>query len=133
MGIAMRKLILIAAISLLATQAQAGGSRSLSVAAVDASQRTAVEPVDQITATPQAIQPTAVATTVPTTTTQPPVTSTVTAPATQTTSAPAAPGAIAPVQTTATSSKQDAAKPKHRQPSVEARVIRELHRHGIYW
>lgn len=22
---------------------------------------------------------------------------------------------------------------KHRQPSTEARVIRELHRHGIYW
>ena len=26
-----------------------------------------------------------------------------------------------------------ATKPKHREPSVEARVIRELRRHGIYW
>lgn len=84
----MRKLILIATMSLLVTQAYAGDSRSLSLAATNASQAT-----EQPATQPQANQ-------VPTATLP------------------------ASVQT---------AKPKHRQPSTEARVIRELHRHGIYW
>ncbi|WP_027521538.1 hypothetical protein [Bradyrhizobium sp. Ec3.3] len=99
----MRKLVMTAAISLLATQAYAGGSRSLSVAATNANEQTAAT-------TPQA--------TVTTTTTTPMAT-----PPAQTT----APAATTEPKTTASS------KPRHREPSVEARVIRELHRHGIYW
>ncbi|WP_027574738.1 hypothetical protein [Bradyrhizobium sp. WSM1743] len=102
----MRKLILIATMSLLTTQAYAGGSRSLSLAATNASQ--------------QATEPAAV-------TPPPPTTS-------------AAPAATAPVATTPVQSTTarvvnttETAKPKHRRPSTEARVIRELHRHGIYW
>lgn len=86
----MRKLILIATMSLLASQAYAGGPRSLSLAATNSSQQ----------ATEQPAAPTQAAT------------------------APAA----TPAQPTA-----ETAKPKRRQPSTEARVIRELHRHGIYW
>ncbi len=115
----MIKLILIAAISLFASQAYAGGPRSLSLAATNASQQATEQP-----ATPTSPQtPPANAQTATTT----PV---MTAPATspQTATAPAAgpaQPAIAPVAETA--------KPKHREPSTEARVIRELHRHGIYW
>ncbi|UWU92201.1 hypothetical protein [Bradyrhizobium sp. CB1015] len=116
----MRKLILIAAMSLLASQAHAGGSRSLSLAASNAGQ--------------QSEQP-ATATPVPAQTPQgPPTTNvpTATAPAAST-----APAAAIPAATTsarpATASTTETAKPKRRQPSTEARVIRELHRHGIYW
>ncbi|MFB6446617.1 hypothetical protein [Bradyrhizobium tunisiense] len=95
----MRKLILIAVMSLLASQACAGGSRSLSLAASP--------PNQQATEQPAAAQP---ATTQTATTT------------------PAAPAATA-----SAASSPAATKPKRRQPSTEARVIRELHRHGIYW
>ena len=96
----MRKLILIAAISLLATEADAGGSRSLSLAASSANQQ-AEQPATTAPAPPQA---------------------------------PVAPQA-ANVQTatTVTTSTTETTKAKRRQPSTEARVIRELHRHGIYW
>ncbi|WP_183248241.1 hypothetical protein [Bradyrhizobium sp. cir1] len=120
----MRKLILIAAMSLLATGAHAGGSRSLSLAATDASQRAVEQPG---TASPQATQ--APAPNVQTATTAPAATSVTTAPATP------APAATAPTQPAAApvASTTETAKPKRRQPSTEARVIRELHRHGIYW
>jgi len=125
----MRKLILIATLSLLASQAYAGGSRSLSLAATNSGQAT-----EQPTApaTPQATQaPTATApASVQTATTTPaatppaaPQTAPAAAPA-QTATVPAA----APVQTTA-----EIRKPTRREPSTEARFIRELHRHGIYW
>ncbi|WP_027533157.1 hypothetical protein [Bradyrhizobium sp. WSM3983] len=114
----MRKLILIVTMSLLASQAYAGGSRSLSLAATNASQATeqpaATAPsqaAEAPTATPPANAQTATTTQASTT------------PA-QTATAPAA----MPAQPTT-----ETAKPKHRQPSTEARVIRELHRHGIYW
>lgn len=98
----MRKLILIAAVSLLASQAYADGSRSLSLAATNASQQATEQPATQTaTATPASA-------TAGTTTT------------------PAATMSAAPAQATTT-------KPKRRSPSVEARVVRELHRHGIYW
>ncbi|WP_370990958.1 hypothetical protein [Bradyrhizobium sp. DN5] len=125
-GIPMRKLILIAAMSLLATQVHAGGSRSLSLAATNPNKQAAEQPAT--TAAPQATQAPAAtppaniqtATTTPTTTTAPAAT---------------APVATAPAQSAAApvSSTTEAAKPKRRQPSVEASVIRELHRHGIYW
>ncbi|MEY9364154.1 putative lipid-binding transport protein (Tim44 family) [Bradyrhizobium yuanmingense] len=119
-GIAMRKLILIAALSLLASQAHAGGSRSLSLAASNASQ--------------QAEQP-ATATPIPAQTPQAPPTTngpTATAPAASTAPASAIPAATTSARS-ATASRAETAKPKRRQPSTEARVIRELHRHGIYW
>ncbi|OPZ00505.1 hypothetical protein A5906_20225 [Bradyrhizobium sacchari] len=124
----MRKLILIAAISLLATEAYAGGPRSLSLAASNASQQVMEQPATaaaapQTNQAPSAQLPTNVrtATTGPTST---PTTAPATAPAATT---PAQPAARPAATTTET------AKPKRRQPSTEARVIRELHRHGIYW
>jgi hypothetical protein len=122
----MRKLIVIAAMSLLASQAYAGGPRSLSLAATNASQQTTEQPATTAATQPQA--PAAAPANVQTATTAPTSTSpaatattTATAPtATQSTAAPVA-------------SSRETAKPKRRQPSTEARVIRELHRHGIYW
>ncbi|MBR1167719.1 hypothetical protein ACNJYD_37010 [Bradyrhizobium sp. DASA03005] len=110
----MRKLILIAAMSLLASQAHAGGSRSLSLAAANPNQPATEQPA---ATPPQATQA---------------------SPANvQTPAAPAAttPTAAAPAQSTTTPAAKttETPKPKRRQPSVEARVIRELHRHGIYW
>jgi hypothetical protein len=113
-GLSMRTLIVIAAMSLLATQAYAGGSRSLSLAAANANQQAAGS-TTQTPATTTTTQTLA-------TTTQPTVTSTTTPAATT-----PAPQSTAPAKTTA------ATKPKPREPSAEARVIRELHRHGIYW
>jgi hypothetical protein len=79
-----------------ATGAQAGPSRSLSLASADA--------------TPPAAQP-APAQQTPTTTT----------PSTET-----------PKQAPQTATT-DSSKPKARHASTEARIIHELHRHGIYW
>ncbi|EHR06365.1 hypothetical protein [Bradyrhizobium sp. WSM471] len=122
----MRKLILIAAMSLLASQAYADGPRSLSLAATNASPQTAEQPATTAATPPQgpAAAPSNVqtATTAPTST--PPA-----ATATTTAIAPAATqSSAAPVAST-----RETTKPKRRQPSTEARVIRELHRHGIYW
>jgi hypothetical protein len=121
----MRKLILIAAVSLLASQAYAGGPRSLSLAATNASQQTA-EPATTAATPPQA--PAAAPTNVQTATTGPASTSPAPT-ATTTATAPAATqSSAAPIASTT-----ETTKPKRRQPSTEARVIRELHRHGIYW
>jgi hypothetical protein len=121
----MRKLILIAAMSLLASQAYAGGPRSLSLAATNASQQTA-EPATTAATPPQA--PAAAPTNVQTATTGPASTSPAPT-ATTTATAPAATqSSAAPIASTT-----ETTKPKRRQPSTEARVIRELHRHGIYW
>jgi hypothetical protein len=106
----MRKLILIASMSLLTTQAFAGGPRGLSLAATNASQPAAEQPATA--AVPQA----------------PAVTPPANVQTATTTPASTPPATTAPVANTT-----EAAKPKHRQPSTEARVIRELHRHGIYW
>jgi hypothetical protein len=117
----MRKLILIATMSLLASQAYAGGPRSLSLSATSASQATeqpATTAPPQATQVPTATPPTNVQTATTTPASTPPA-----APV-QTATAPAA----TPAQPTTVTTK-----PKHREPSTEARVIRELHRHGIYW
>jgi len=116
----MRKLILIAAMVLASASAQAGVSRGLTLASND-------EPA-------AAEQPKAVE-----------------APKAADTSKPAeAPKFVdrpAAVNPTADALKADegkpvadknaqplkAEKPKHRRESTEARVIYELHRHGIYW
>lgn len=120
MEVSVRKLILIVAMSLLASQAYAGGSRSLSLAATNASQATE-QPA--ATAPPQATQ-------APTAT---PLANAQTATTTQASTAPAATQAATAPAATPAQPTAETAKPKHRQPSTEARVIRELHRHGIYW
>ena len=125
-GVSMRKLILIAAMSLLTTQAFAGGPRSLSLAATNANQPAAEQPATP--AAPQAPAATPQTNIQTATTTQastPPATPTQAA---TTPTATPAPSTAAPAASTTA-----AAKPKHREPSTEARVIRELHRHGIYW
>jgi hypothetical protein len=114
----MRTLILIAALSLLATQAHAGGSRSLSLTAANAAQP-AEQPATSTADTPKQAPATPAATAAQTSTTTPP---------TSTTGIPT----TTPV-TTGPARSTVASKPRHREPSVEARVIRELHRHGIYW
>lgn len=115
----MRKLVLIATMSLLVTQAYAGGSRSLSLAATNTSQAT-----EQPATQPPANQ-------APTAT---PPASVQTATTTPASTSPAAPAQVVPAPAaTPARPTAETAKPKHRQPSTEARVIRELHRHGIYW
>jgi len=121
-----RKLILIATVSLLATQAYAGGPRSLSLAATNASQPAAEQPATAAPPqAPAATSPANVQTATTTPASTPPAT---TAPAATAPAAMPAQSTAAPAVNTT-----EAAKPKHHQPSTEARVIRELHRHGIYW
>jgi hypothetical protein len=110
----MRKLILIAAMVLVSATAQAG-SRSL-VAAND--EPAAAEPVKQPAEAPQFIErPSAI----DTKTEQPKA-------------EPAKPADTAPLQADSAPPKGDKAeRPKRRHRSIEARVIYELHRHGIYW
>jgi hypothetical protein len=100
----MRKLVLIAAITLACTAANAGPSRSLSLASADATQPVTEQPKTQAAE--------------PATTLERPK--------------PATPQAA--VKDPATVDKPaDVVKPKPRRISTEARIIYELHRHGIYW
>lgn len=127
----MRKLILIAVVSLLATQAHAGGPRSLSLAASNANHQATEQPAIVAPQTVQAPAPTQPATTTVQTATATPTSTT---PAASVSTA-AAPAVTTPAQSTVApaASASEPTKPKHRNPSVEARVIRELHRHAIYW
>ncbi|QHP67381.1 hypothetical protein EI171_08055 [Bradyrhizobium sp. LCT2] len=137
----MRKLILIAVMSLVATEAYAGGPRSLSLAATNSNQQATEPPAATATVPAQTTQAPAAtqapnlqtATTAPTST--PPAAITATTPPTAAAPVATAPVATPPTQFTAApvASTTETAKPKRRQPSTEARVIRELHRHGIYW
>ena len=100
----MRKLLLITAITLASTAANAGPSRSLSLASADASQTATEQPKTQAAD--------------PATTAERPKQAT--------------PQGAA--KDTATADKPaDVVKPKPRRVSTEARIIYELHRHGIYW
>jgi hypothetical protein len=124
----MRKVILIAAISLLATQAFAGGPRGLSLATINSSQPSAAEPATvtpEVKQVPTAMLPANVQTSTTTPASAPP------AAAQQPASAPLS----TPVQSSVapSASTSEATKPKRRRLSDEARLIRELHRHGIYW
>jgi hypothetical protein len=132
----MRKLLLVTAMVLISASAQAGQSRSLSLASVDEQAATQARPAD-------------------TTTSQTNATSTAIKSAeTSTTDAPkfverppgvnAAPATAAPATTSAQPQPTDAGKPaaahtakagrgKHRTDWTETRIISELHRHGIYW
>jgi hypothetical protein len=125
----MRKFVLIAAMALVSATAQAGETRSLSLASTDPS----------VTSTqPKAAQTTKVQTAQTNDAATPPAASTETPkfverPAVvDPTTTPAQPKA----DTKADSGKpvrQTADKRRHRQHWTEARIIGELHRHGIYW
>jgi cell pole-organizing protein PopZ len=106
----MRKLILIAAMVLASATAQAEVGRNLAVAATD--EPAAAEPAKPAEA-PQYIE-------------RPPAVDTKPEPPKADPAKPAA-DATAPLRT----DKPEKAKRRHR--SIEARVIYELHRHGIYW
>jgi hypothetical protein len=101
----MRKLILITSLLLLSASAQAGPSRSLTLAlhqeapAEQPKPAEQAKPAQQVADQPQAAKPAE--------------------PATATESK--------------AGDKTVDAKPKRRSVSIEARVIYELHRHGIYW
>jgi|ERR1700704_6429644 hypothetical protein len=99
----MRKLILIAAIAVVSTAANAGPSRSLSLATADATPQATAPP------STQAAEPTA-----PTTTVE-------------------RPQPVTPQAAKDPADKPVAAKPRQRHVSTEARIIHELHQHGIYW
>jgi hypothetical protein len=112
----MRKLVLIAAMVLVSATAQAGASRGLTMASNDE--------------VPAAEQPKAVA-----------------APADAPVDTPKYIARPAPVDSATPAPKGDEGKPvadrdlrapkaarsRHHHGSIEARVIYELHRHGIYW
>ena len=119
----MRKMSLIGAMFLMsAAAAQAGETRGLSVVRTDSTVITAPKPIDT--------QRTAEVTVLPA-----PAPQHVTAPLA---AAPAATEAAAPAQqpsTSSNSSRRRAARnvqPRRKHWS-EARIVSELHRHGIYW
>ena len=100
----MRKLILIAAIALVSTAANAGPSRSLSLASADATQPVTEQPKTQAAEPAKAVGRPKLGT----------------------------PQEAA--KNPATGDKPaELVKPKPRHVSTEARIIYELHRHGIYW
>jgi hypothetical protein len=100
----MRKAILIAAIAILSTTAYAGPSRGLSVATNEESTTTLPSAQNADVAAP--------------------------APAAAAQPTPAPTPAAAPAEA---SRPTERAKPKKAHMTTEARVIYELHRHGIYW
>lgn len=121
----MRKYFLITAMVLASAAAEAGPVRSLTLASNE--QPAAAEPVKPVeqkpAEAPKAVQ-TPAATEAPAYVARPAaVGATTGAPKAET----ASPVAEKVTKTTNTE------KPKRRRESTEARVIRELHRHGIYW
>ena len=122
----MRKFILITAIVLASAAAQAGPMRSLTLASNDppAAAAEQAKPVEQKPAeAPKAVQAPA-ASEAPTYVARPAAVGTATEASKAETTKPVA------EKSTRTSSAE---KPKRQRESTEARVIRELNRHGIYW
>jgi len=124
----MRKLILIAAMVLISASAQAGPTRGLTIAsndeqpaATDQSKNAEPKSADTKSADTKAVDTKA----------EPPK-----ADAPKFVERPAAVAAPADApkadQVKPTPDKK-AEKPRHRRETTEARVIYELHRHGIYW
>jgi hypothetical protein len=124
----MRKFVLIAAMVLVSATAQAGQSRGLTVATAEqpaaSTQPAAAEPAKVQTAqTPETVAPAAAPAETPKYVERPAVVDTTTTPPVQ----PKADSKVVPQ----TANKAD--KPKHKKYWTEARIIGELHRHGIYW
>jgi hypothetical protein len=116
----MRKFILVAAMVLVSATAQAGASRGLTVASND-------EPV-------AAAQPKAVETRKSGDTAKPAETPKyVDRPAAVNTAAPAPSADQSKPVADSNVQSPKAEKPRRKRLSIEARVIYELHRHGIYW
>jgi hypothetical protein len=119
----MRKFILISAMVLASATAQAGGARSLTMASAD--EPAAVEPSKAQDAPAYVTRPAAVDTK-----TEQPGSEQPKADQTKVDQPKAEPQKPAPEKT---ADAPKAEKPKKRHESTEARVIYELHRHGIYW
>ena len=112
----MRKFILIAALVLVsATTAQAGGTRGLTLASND-------EPAAAAAEQPKAVE-------APKATDAPKY---VDRPAAINPTQPPKPDPAGPVADNNTPAPR-AEKPRRKRESTEARIIYELHRHGIYW
>jgi outer membrane biosynthesis protein TonB len=127
-----RKFVLIAAMVLVSATAQAGESRGLSLVSVEtpaapAQQPAAAEPVKVQTAqTTETATPAAPPAETPKFVERPAAIDTTTTP-------PAQPKADSakPVPQAKADTKAD--RPRHKKYWTEARIIGELHRHGIYW
>jgi outer membrane biosynthesis protein TonB len=123
----MRKFVLIAAMVLISATAHAGGPRSLTLASSDEPAKSVeiksvdTEPAEakpaEVTPTeaPKSVERPAAVDTPPAAQCQPAAPTTADAPK-------ATPREVATTE-----------KPKRRRQSTEARIISELHRHGIYW
>jgi uncharacterized protein YdeI (BOF family) len=123
----MRKFALIAAMILVSATVQAGQSRSLTTVSADQPTVTTQPTAAEAPKIAQATTPAAPATPAETPTF-------VERPAVTTTTTPSQPNAndAKPVpQTGKIVNKAD--KPRHKRYWTEARIIGELHRHGIYW
>ncbi|TYL83026.1 hypothetical protein [Bradyrhizobium cytisi] len=118
----MRKIILVAAMVL---SAQAGGARSLSLAAAN-EQAPAAQAAAPTTATTE-VSEVAPVSDAPKYVDRPPAVS-ATAPAAANTTTLAPAGSQPAPKSTA---KAD--KPRHTRTWTEGRIISELHRHGVYW
>lgn len=117
----MRKFILITAMVLASATAQAGVSRGLTLASNDEPAAAAEQAKETAKEAPKTIE-------APNATEAPKF---VDRPAPVTTEAPTAEPAKAVADKNSQAPKVE--KPKRRRESTEARVIYELHRHGIYW
>ena len=116
----MRKFVLIAAMILVSATAEAGQSRSLITASADEPAATQAKPAET---TKSADTATPAATTETPKFVERPVAVDTTTPPTQ----PKADSGKPALQTA------NAGKPRHKKYWTEARIIGELHRHGIYW
>jgi hypothetical protein len=119
----MRKFMLITAMVLASATAQADVSRGLTLAANDQPAAAVEQAKETVEEAPKAVD-TPNATEAPKFVDRP-------APVTTTTEAPTSEPAKAVADRNPQAPKVE--KPKRRRESTEARVIYELHRHGIYW
>ena len=131
----MRKLLLVTAMVLISASAQAGQSRSLSLASVDDQAAATTTQNSATSAQPAAIKSAETsATDTPKFVERPPGVTTVpatTAPS-ATTSAQPQPQPTDSASPVASHAAK-ASRGKHKTDWTEARIIGELHRHGIYW
>jgi hypothetical protein len=122
----MRKFVLIAAMVLASASAQAGQPRSLTLAANDepaaAATDQAVEPAKPVEAAKSVETPKA-----------DDAPKFVERPAVVSPAAAVPPKADAAKPTVAAKEPTKADKPRHKHYWTEARIIGELHRHGVYW